>query len=201
MESKQGNKLLEQYLESSEFIDNFHPDVMAKASQLKGELNSDVDIAKVCFDYVRDEIKHSWDFQIDQITCKASAVLSHQTGYCYAQSHLLAALLRANGIPAGLCYQRLSIDGNGAPYCLHGLNAVYLQDFGWYRIDPRGNKQGVSAQFTPPVEHLAFATNERLEADIQGVFSEPLPTVIKVLQTYDTYLDVYNNLPDIEIYR
>jgi transglutaminase-like putative cysteine protease len=36
------------------------------------------------------------------------------------------------------------------PFCLHGLNAVYLEDFGWYRIDARGNKTGVAAQFTPP---------------------------------------------------
>ena len=191
---------MEQYLESSEFIDYAHPDVMAKASQLKGELSSDVDIAKACFNYVRDEIKHSWDFKIDQITCKASDVLAFQTGYCYAQSHLLAALLRANGIPAGLCYQRLSVEGNGAPFCLHGLNAVHLEDFGWYRIDPRGNKEGVDAQFNPPIEQLAFNTDDRFETDIQGIFPEPLAVVINVLQTYDTYLDTYNNLPDIEVY-
>nr|WP_320193052.1 transglutaminase family protein [uncultured Desulfobacter sp.] len=67
-------------------------------------------------------------------------VLKYKTGYCYAKSHLLAALLRACNIPAGLCYQRLTIANNKAPFCLHGLNAVYLQRHGWYRIDSRGNK-------------------------------------------------------------
>jgi len=67
-------------------------------------------------------------------------VLKYKTGYCYAKSHLLAALLRANNIPAGLCYQRLTIENDMLPYCLPALNAVYLPKYGWYRIDARGNK-------------------------------------------------------------
>ena len=90
------------------------------------------------------------DFGRVEVTCRASDVLAARTGFCYAKSHLLAALLRANGIPAALCYQRLSIDGQGPPFCLHGLNAVHLPEHGWYRIDARGNKPGVDAQFTPP---------------------------------------------------
>lgn len=34
----------------------------------------------------------------------ASDVLKHRTGYCYSKNHLLAALLRVNKIPTGLCY-------------------------------------------------------------------------------------------------
>ena len=191
---------MKQYLESSEFINWDCPEIQETARLLKADLKTDTEIAKACFEYVRDSIKHSWDFQIDIITCKASDVLNHKTGYCYSQSHLLAALLRANGVPAGLCYQRLSINGDGAPYCLHGLNAVYLQDFGWYRIDPRGNKEGVEANFTPPVEQLAFGTEGRLETDIQGIWSEPLSVIVKTLQKYNTYMAVYENLPDIEVY-
>ena len=56
---------------------------------------------------VRDEISHSGDFRVNQPTCAASEVLRHKAGWCFAKSHLLAALLRANSIPAGLCYQRL----------------------------------------------------------------------------------------------
>ncbi len=63
-------------------------------------------IAHRCFEFVRDEVRHSWDFKENPVTCHASEVLRHRTGYCYAKTHLLAALLRANRIPAGLCYQR-----------------------------------------------------------------------------------------------
>ncbi len=191
---------MKQYLESSEFINWKSPEIQEMADRLKGDSTTDLDITRNCFEYVRDNIRHSWDYQIDKITCKASEVLIHKTGYCYSQSHLLAALLRANKIPAGLCYQRLSLTGNGAPYCLHGLNSVHLNKFSWYRIDPRGNKEGVEAGFTPPLENLAFSTNGRLETDIQGVWPEPLPVIVRTLQKYKTYLAVYDNLPDIEVY-
>jgi len=191
---------MKQYLTVSEYIDWDNPNIQILAKTLRGGYESDVDIARACFEFVRDSIQHTWDYKIDVITCKASDVLTHKTGYCYSQSHLLAALLRANGIAAGLCYQRLSLEGNGAPYCLHGLNAVYLEEFGWYRLDPRGNKEGVDAQFCPPLERLAFSTDERLEADIQGVWPEPLPVVVNTLSRYDTCMGVYENLPDLEMY-
>jgi transglutaminase-like putative cysteine protease len=147
---------------------------------------------------VRDNIRHSWDYQLNPVTCKASDVLQHRTGYCYAKSHLLAALLRASQIPAGLCYQRLSLNDDGEPYCLHGLNAVYLPDIGWYRIDARGNKEGVDARFCPPHEQLAFATDDINEIDFQEILVKPLQDVVDVLNSCETYLDVYNNLPDAE---
>jgi hypothetical protein len=130
------------------------------------------------------------------VTCKASEVLIHGTGYCYAKSHLLAALLRVNDIPAGLCYQRLTLDGDQPPYCLHGLNALYLQQYGWYRIDARGNKPGVNADFCPPLEKLAFPLVNALEQDLPGIRAEPLPAVVKALTEHQTIEQVYDNLPD-----
>ena len=191
---------MKKYLENSEFINWDCSEIKGMARHIKGDLIADIEIAKACFEYVRDSIKHTWDIQSDIITCKASDVLKHKTGYCYAQSHLLAALLRANGIPAGLCYQRLSLTGHDSRYCLHGLNAVYLNDFSWYRIDPRGNNKEVEAEFTPPIEKLAFSTEGHFERDIQGVWPEPLPVIVKALQKHNTCMAVFENLPDIEIY-
>jgi transglutaminase-like putative cysteine protease len=140
------------YLASSEIIDHQTPAVRQLALELAGGEHDSLVISKSCFEWVRDNIKHSSDHQLNPVTCSASEVLAAGTGYCYAKSHLLAALLRANGIAAGLCYQRLSIDGAGPPFCLHGLNAVLLPDVGWYRIDARGNRPDVQADFTPPRE-------------------------------------------------
>jgi transglutaminase-like putative cysteine protease len=190
---------MKQYLEATEYIDWRHIDLLEKARELtEGALNK-TEVARRCFEYVRDEIKHSWDFQMEPVTCRASDVLKHGTGYCYAKSHLLAALLRANQIPAGLCYQRLSLGTGGPPYCLHGLNAVWLPDHGWYRVDPRGNKEGIDARFAPPNEHLAFRINEHLEADFPEIWPEPLPMVIRALTTHKTVAEVYLNLPDVEL--
>lgn len=189
---------MDNYLESSEFIDWQHPAVMAKAMQLSKDLNSDEEIAQHCFEFVRDEIKHSWDFKLNPVTCKASDVLNFATGYCYAKSHLLAALLRANKIPTGLCYQRLAIT-SGPPYCLHGLNAVYLQRHGWYRLDPRGNKANVCAEFCPPQEKLAFSATAPGERDLHEIWHRPHPAVISALNNFKSVELVFANLPDISV--
>jgi transglutaminase-like putative cysteine protease len=191
---------MKKYLESSKYINWKNPKIKELAKLLSSGLLDEESISKKCFEWVRDNIRHSSDYKLNPVTCKASDVLIQKTGYCYAKSHLLAALLRANNIPAGLCYQRLSVKGDGAPYCLHGLNVVFLKNHGWYRIDARGNKEGVSSQFSPPQEQLAFPINSKFEADLPEIWSEPLPIIVSVLEKYETYEDVYYNLPDIELF-
>lgn len=188
---------MNRYLEPSEYIDWLAPEIIAKASHLAEGLCHPEAITRACFEFVRDEIKHSWDYKMDPVTCKASDVLTHETGYCYAKSHLLAALLRANKIPAGLCYQRLTITNDKSPFCLHGLNSVYLEKFGWYRLDARGNKEGVSAQFCPPIEKLAYSIITQGEADLPEIWAQPHPAIIKAL-SLKSYQEVADNLPDIE---
>lgn len=190
---------MQRYLSSSEYIDFDAPEVRAAAERLAAQAASEAELVRLAFEFVRDEIRHSVDYKLNPVTCKASDALRHKTGYCYAKSHLLAALLRANGVPTGLCYQRLSIAGEGAPYCLHGLNAVYLKEWGWYRVDARGNKTGVNAQFQPPREALAFPIVAPAERDLPEIWAEPLPVVVDVLLRYDTYDQVLANLPDIEL--
>ena len=191
---------MKQYLEPSEYVDWESPSVLAKAKEIAADSSEVSEVTRRCFEFVRDEIKHSWDHEMNPVTCKASEVLKHGTGYCYAKSHLLAALLRANSIPAGLCYQRLTIT-DVPPFCLHGLNAVYLEDIGWYRLDPRGNKPGVNADFCPPREQLAFPIVTEGEADLPEIWPEPLPMVIQVLHSSNTYQEVAENLPDIALSR
>jgi hypothetical protein len=98
---------------------------------------------------------------------------------------------------AGLCYQRLTISNDVPPFCLHGLNAIYLEPYGWHRIDARGNKPGVNAEFCPPVEKLAFPIVADGEADLPEIWPEPLPVVVRVLEDSRDYLEMSKNLPDI----
>lgn len=186
-----------EYLRRSEIVDWDHPAIVRQAIEF-ADCGDATDIAKACFEWVRDEVQHSCDFQRNPTTCRASNVLLHRTGYCYAKSHLLAALLRANGIPAGFCYQRLSVNDSGPPYSLHGFNAVYLPALGWYRMDARGNREGIDAQFTPPVERLAFSLQSAEEVEFENVFAEPLGCVVDALRLYTTWQDVRASLPDVE---
>ncbi len=190
---------MKDYLNVSEVINWQHPEILQLAQKLGSDLPSSEAIAKACFEWVRDEIHHSVDYKMNPVTWRASDVLHYKTGYCYAKSHLLAALLRANGIPAGFCYQRLSIDDKGAPYSLHGFNAAYLPEFGWYRMDARGNKKGVDAQFTPPQEKLAFQIQFPEEMDSLSILPEPLTIVIEALQSHTTWDQMLQNLPDISL--
>ncbi len=190
---------MEQYLQSTEVIDWQHPHVLQLAQTIAADQDGPESIAKACFEWVRDQIHHSVDYRMNPLTCRASEVLEHRTGYCYAKSHLLAALLRANHIPAGFCYQRLSVYDNGEPYSLHGLNAVYLPEIGWYRIDPRGNRVGVNAQFTPPIEQLAFQPQLSGETDFLIIFPEPLTVVVEALQSDRTWDELLCQLPDMTI--
>lgn len=186
------------FLAESEIIDFSHPAVRALAGLLASGRENKEAVAKACFEYVRDEIRHTGDACDRITTLKASDVLEQKTGWCYAKSHLLAALLRANGIPAGLCYQRLGWgEYEEGSYCLHGLNAVYLEPYGWYRVDARGNKEGVNAQFAPPVEKLAFELGPD-EYDVDGIFADPIAEVAAALRDNDTYEKMVANFPDIK---
>ena len=92
---------LEEYLLELEEVDYSHPILVAKAAELFKSRQTKIKKVKIAFEFVRDEISHSWDIQSKRVTCKASDVLRHQEGICYAKSHLLAALLRSQGIPVG----------------------------------------------------------------------------------------------------
>jgi transglutaminase-like putative cysteine protease len=187
-----------EYLEATSVVDWDHPDVLAVARALAEGLGDSVAVARRCFEWVRAEIKHSGDHRLDPVTCSASQALRHGTGLCYAKSHLLAALLRANAIPAGFCYQRLSINGAGPPFCLHGLNAVHLPEFGWYRVDARGDREGITTVFDPPAERLAFVPSLDGETTFEDVWPAPLPIVVEALTCHGSNARLLDHLPDLE---
>ncbi len=185
------------YLKETDIIDFSYKEVHTLAMRLAENCETDEQIAKNCFEYVRDEIHHSGDYKDNITTATASEVLKHKTGWCYAKAFLLAGLLRANGIPTGFGYQRLSCSEYRPDiYCLHGFNYIYLKEHGWYRVDARGNKDGVDAQFMPPVEKLAFELGEN-EFDLSENLSEPLPVVVETLRKYGTYDEMVENFPDV----
>ena len=98
---------MQKYLEATDIIDYHDENIQALAKKLSLGTSDDEAIAKSCYEWVRDNIHHSGDYKDDITTCKASDVLKYGTGWCYAKAHLLAALLRANSISTGFCYQRL----------------------------------------------------------------------------------------------
>ncbi|MGW7491583.1 transglutaminase-like domain-containing protein [Streptomyces sp. NPDC054786] len=176
MELIQNAPEISAYLAADEVIDHEHPRVRAIATTLAVDAPDAYAYAKAAFEFIRDAIPHSADAEDPRVTWRASDVLAQRTGICYAKAHALVALLRAEGIPAGLCYQRLDT--------VHGLIAVKLPgEDRWARQDPRGNKPGVDAQFRLDREQLAFTVRpECNELDLPVLFAEPHPAVLQCLQ-------------------
>ena len=156
-----------------------------------------LDAISILFAWVRESVAHTGDAGRGKITLRASEVLRERTGLCYAKSHLLVALLRAARIPSGLCYQRLSLDSRAGSFVLHGLVGVLMPDQRFLRIDPRGNRPGIDARFTPSRESLAFETTSPGEADLPGVFARPVPAVVAALSGGHDWHPVETKLPDI----
>ncbi|GAB1814360.1 transglutaminase-like domain-containing protein [Mycobacterium sp. MUNTM1] len=177
------------FLGEDQFIQVSDPGVRALARRLRHATGDDAPFAKAAFEWVRDQVGHSYDVSDPRVTLTASEVLQHRVGLCYAKSHLLAALLRSEGIPTGLCYQRL-LHGNG--HVLHGLVAIYLEE-AWHRQDPRGNNEGIDAQFCLGTEQLAWKVDESLrEIDYPQIFPSPARCVIDTLRGATDILALYD---------
>jgi transglutaminase-like putative cysteine protease len=192
---------LEDYLAETEEVDFSHLSIKEKASELFCASSNEVEFVSRAFDFVRDEIFHSWDIQSTRVTCKASEVLYFKEGICYAKANLLCALLRSRGIPTGFCYQRLTIgDTPDTGYCIHALNAVYLTSVErWVRLDARGNKAGVNAQFSLQDEKLAFKVREEYdEVDYSVIYKLPNSQTILALKQNTNCINMYvNGLPSV----
>lgn len=110
---------------------------------------------------------------------------------------MLAAILRSRGIPTGFCYQRLTKgDTPDTGYCIHALNAVYLRTLDrWIRLDARGNKEGVNAQFSIE-EELAFPIRQQYgEKDYSIIYTEPNADTITALKQSSDCNELFYNLP------
>ncbi|WP_433395446.1 transglutaminase-like domain-containing protein [Streptomyces sp. CA-146814] len=184
------------YLAADEAIDHDHPVVRKTAADLAREADDAYAYARTAFTYVRDTIPHSADSGDPRVTWRASDVLATRNGICYAKSIALTALLRARAIPAGLCYQRLT-DDDGTDPVVHGLMALRLPGHDrWARVDPRGNKPGVDAQFSLGAERLAWAVREEIgEVDYPALHATPPAEVLHALRNARDRAELWRNLP------
>lgn len=172
---------LNDYLECSEVIDCNNIEIQEIANKLYRDIENEIDLIKTVYEFVRDEIRHSSDASKNTVTWRASDVLKYKHGLCFANSHLLAAILRSLEIPTGFCYQRLEFD---VGFGLHGLNAVYIKSIHkWIRLDARGNEGPINAQFSLDNEILAYSVDEEKgEFDFPIIYAEPNKKVIDILK-------------------
>lgn len=193
------------YLKSTVLINSESREVSGLASGLGLSQTDEIGSIKTAYEYVRDKIPHSFDIKASRVACSASDVINLGHGICYAKAHLLAALLRSVGIPAGICYQRLCHEAPqkstpeppNTKLVLHAVNAVFVKSLNqWIRLDARGNTNGISAQFSLEEEQLAFKIHPALdEEDGFAVYSDTPCVVADALSGNKTSEQLKKNLP------
>ena len=186
---------IQAYLTADEIVQSDHTTIASAAKRLCQRAKGSIEKAKTLFEWVRDEISHSNDANRTEVTCSALEVLESGTGACYAKSHLLAALLRAEGIPAGFCYQIFSEDHNHD--AAHGLNGIFLDELEkWIRIDPRGNTSGCDqpAEFDLGSERARLAFPD-LEFFDDVIYASPRQEIVSSLQKHEDRATLWKDLP------
>ena len=222
---------LGRYLEDTITIDWQTPSVSDRARDLLAGLRDASAEARIerLFTFVRDEIAHSFDLEGESavgsagagrapaaegfpaafvargIACRASEALALGHGLCFAKSHLLVALLRFAGHPAGFCYARLVDDERPGRFVLHGFVACREPTrAAWILLDPRGNRGGAGepgaiesdCRFDPPYS-LAYAPDpERGESLLPFVYKRPAKRIVDFLERVPDRAALRRNLPD-----
>lgn len=188
---------LPKFLKENEYVNYTDKNIVLKAQELFKGIDNDIEKAKRAYEYVRDEIPHSFDIEAKIITAKASDVLKYKTGICHAKANLLAALLRSQNIPAGFCFQHITLaEDDSIGYCVHAYNAVYVKNK-WIKLDARGNKEGVNAQFSLVEPILAFPIRSEYDEYFwSGIYVSPHMGTMKMLEDAKSIQDIIDNIPD-----
>ena len=184
---------MEDYLMETTSIDYMNPLIQDKVRELRDKSGDTLNYIKRSYIFVRDEIPHSWDIKAEVVSRTANDVLKNKTGICWTKSCLLAALLRANQIPSGISYQLLTrADDASEGYIIHALNTVYIKDLDkWIRLDARGNKENVNAQFSLDEECLAYSIRSELgEIDYHDNHSDLDERLINILNESECILEI-----------
>jgi len=174
-------------LSATEYIDHLDPTIQTLAQSLARRSADEARYARDAFEWVRDEIPHTTTTGRQVVTAKASDVLAERTGICHAKANLLAALLRARGIPAGFGFQRVTVGEDASDgYCLHAL-AIAMLGGNLVPLDPR---PGIEFGSVGPVSVDLSETN------LPGLWNNPDQGTMDVLRTSSCLDDAMRNLPD-----
>lgn len=184
------------YLECSDIIDYDNPLVQHAARQLTNDYNDNLSKARVIYEFTRDHIFHSFQINVTSVTKKASEVLDQGHGICFAKAHLLAALMRASGIPAGFCYQ-IRYDNDLERLIVHGFNGVFIDELGkWVRLDACMNVEADDWGFDPFKEQSVRSVDKKLgESDDYIVYTSPSKKILKIFSNSDTLEELKSLIP------
>ncbi|MHB8138033.1 MAG: transglutaminase-like domain-containing protein [Smithellaceae bacterium] len=138
----------EEFLKPTEFIDSNSPEVLAFAQKAVPGAKTPREKAVRLYYAVRDGIYYDpYRIEAARNAFKASTTLRQGFGYCVTKAVVLAAVLRAEGIPCKLHFadvrnhlttERLRMMMQTDTFYYHGYNDIWL-DGKWIKVTPTFN--------------------------------------------------------------
>jgi hypothetical protein len=179
---------------ATDVIEADAPAIRELAGRIAGPAEG-TEAARLLFEWVRDEIRYDMAPDVEERAdwC-ATTTLERGQGFCQQKAVLLAALLRARDIPAGVVLQDLLDHKIPPPYValigsqrleLHGLTCAFL-DGHWVRLDPTLPRSFVEKKRYRLVEFDGENDAVLAETDLDG---EPHFEVLVELGTFADFPD------------
>jgi len=157
-------KDLSEYLKPSLLVQSNHPEIRSMASKIVGQTKG-VAASRKILEWVHKNLIKRPTLSIPT----ALDTLERRTGDCNEHAVLLAALLRAVGIPAKVCTGLVYSKGR---FYYHAWNELYLGD--WITADP------LMGQMPADVTHIKFVEGEAArQADIARIIGRIKLTVLE----------------------
>jgi hypothetical protein len=188
---------LDKFLQEDQYIDYNSNIIQNKVKELFTSDMTEIKKTNLAYEFVKDEIPHSFKCNAKIITARASDVLIFKTGICHAKANLLAALLRSQGILTGFCFQHITlVEDDTLGYCVHAYNAIYINNK-WIKLDVSGINQGVNALFSTEAPILAFQNHKEYdEYFFDGIFANPHIDTMQMLEKAKSLQDILDNIPE-----
>jgi transglutaminase-like putative cysteine protease len=111
----------------------FTPEIRALSAEIIGAETNDFRKAKMCFDWIGDQIKYSFATEYSTIRNLSEYCRTKRYGDCGQEALLFITLCRLNDIPA-----RWQSGWNTFPggKDIHDWTEIYLAPYGWIPVDP-----------------------------------------------------------------
>jgi transglutaminase-like putative cysteine protease len=190
---------LDIYLAPTYFIDAGHPDIVAYTNRVVGNETDPKQKAIRIYNAVRDDFRYNpYNIDLHHKELKASSLLNRpsKSGYCIEKACLLAACLRAAGIPTRLCFFNVRnhigvekfIDTLKTDVLVfHACCDVYL-DGKWLKATPAFNKELCNKLGVQPLEFNGETDSIFQQYDKEG------HQFMEYLQDYGTFHDVPHDM-------
>ncbi|QQS14931.1 MAG: transglutaminase domain-containing protein [Rhodospirillales bacterium] len=138
------------HLRPASVVDSDHPAVVAFAAEIAGGASDPVEKAMRLYYAIRDDVRYDpYGTPMRREAYVASSCLAARHGYCVNKAGLMAAVARAQGIPARLGYadvrnhmttKRLSERMGTDTFYFHGYTDLWL-DGRWIKTTPAFNRE------------------------------------------------------------